>query len=162
MLLTILQLTISHLLSLLQSVTLLAYSLDASPCVLATVPYYCTFQGTERLLLDHERHRDSWPPEEKNSIWGQRWGLAAQSFCVIKFYESIKGIEQVSDTDIRRGQKEYPLASVSNGVIYRLISYSVSVQSLSPVWLFALQWIKRMSGGCKDLTRPTPIIYILR
>ena len=28
---------------------------------------------------------DSWPPEEKNSIWGQRWGLIAQSFCVIKF-----------------------------------------------------------------------------
>ena len=24
------------------------------------------------------------------------------------------------------------------------------------------QWIKRMSGGCKDLIRPTPIIYILR
>ena len=24
------------------------------------------------------------------------------------------------------------------------------------------EWIQRMSGGCKDLTRPTPIIYILR
>ena len=32
------------------------------------------------------RHRDSWPPEEKNSIRGQRRGLIAQSFCVIKFY----------------------------------------------------------------------------
>ena len=31
-------------------------------------------------------YRDSWPPEEKNSIRGQRWGLIAQSFCVIKFY----------------------------------------------------------------------------
>ena len=30
-------------------------------------------------------HRDSWPPE-KNSIWGQRRGLIAQSFCVVKFY----------------------------------------------------------------------------
>ena len=30
--------------------------------------------------------RDSCPPEEKNSILGQRWGLIAQSFCVIKFY----------------------------------------------------------------------------
>ena len=29
----------------------------------------------------------------------------------------------MSDTDIRRGQKEYPLASVSNGVIYFLITY---------------------------------------
>ena len=28
--------------------------------------------------------------------------------------------------------------------------------------LYTLQWIQRMSGGYKDLTRPTPIIYILR
>ena len=40
----------------------------------------------ERLLLNHERRQDSWPPEEKNSIRGQRQGLIAQSFCVIKFY----------------------------------------------------------------------------
>ena len=33
-----------------------------------------------------QRRRDSWPPEEKNSIQGQRRGLIAQSFCVIKFY----------------------------------------------------------------------------
>ena len=39
----------------------------------------------ERLLLNHKRCRDSWPPE-KNSIWDQRWGLISQSFCVIKFY----------------------------------------------------------------------------
>ena len=32
------------------------------------------------------RRRDSWPPEEKNSIRGQRRGLIAQSFCVMKFY----------------------------------------------------------------------------
>ena len=31
-------------------------------------------------------HCDSWPPEETNSIWGQRQGWVAQSFCVIKFY----------------------------------------------------------------------------
>ena len=30
---------------------------------------------------------------------------------------------EASDTDIRRGQKECPLASVSNGIIYFLISY---------------------------------------
>ena len=70
-----------------------------------------------------KRHQDSWPPEEKNSIWGQRRGLIAQSFCVIQFYYSIKEIEKASDIDIRRGQKEYPLASVSNGVVYSLISY---------------------------------------
>ena len=40
----------------------------------------------ERLLLKHERHQDSWPPEEKNSIRGQRRGLIPQRFCVIKFY----------------------------------------------------------------------------
>ena len=38
--------------------------------------------------------------------------------CVIKFYYSIKEIEKASDMDIRRGQKEYLLVSVSNEVIY--------------------------------------------
>ena len=64
-----------------------------------------------------KRHQDSWPPEEKNSIWGQRQGLIAQSFCVIKFYQSIKGIEKASDIGIRSGQKEYPLASLQLDVI---------------------------------------------
>ena len=40
-----------------------------------------------------------------------------------RVYKSLKGIEKASDIDIRRGQKEYPLASVSNGVIYSPISY---------------------------------------
>ena len=31
--------------------------------------------------------------------------------------------EKASDIDIRRGQKEYLLAGVGNGVIYLLISY---------------------------------------
>ena len=35
----------------------------------------------------------------------------------------MKGIEKSSNIDIRRGQKEYPLVSVSNGAIYSLISY---------------------------------------
>ena len=70
-----------------------------------------------------KRCRDLWPSKEKNSIQGQRRGLIAQSFCVIKFYLSIKDIEKASDIDIRRRQKEYPLASVSHGVICSLISY---------------------------------------
>ena len=41
----------------------------------------------------------------------------------MEFYKSIKGIEKASDIDIRRGQKEYPVASVNNGVIYSPISY---------------------------------------
>ena len=44
--------------------------------------------------------------------------MITQSFCVIKFYLSIKEIEKASDIGIRRGQKEYPLASVNNEVIY--------------------------------------------
>ena len=35
----------------------------------------------------------------------------------------MKETEKASDIDIRRGQKDYLLASVSNGVIYLLISY---------------------------------------
>ena len=35
-----------------------------------------------------------------------------QSFCVIKFYQSIKEIEKASDIDIRRGQKECPPAGL--------------------------------------------------
>ena len=41
---------------------------------------------SERLLLNYKRCQDSWPPEEKNSIWGQRQGLITQNFCVIEFY----------------------------------------------------------------------------
>ena len=45
--------------------------------------------------------------------------------------KSIKEIEKASDIGIRRGQKEHPLASVSNGIIYSLISYySESKESL--------------------------------
>ena len=43
--------TISHFLALLQSVTLLACILDASPCVPAIVLDYSTFQGTETFKI---------------------------------------------------------------------------------------------------------------
>ena len=69
--------------------------------------------GIERLLLNHKRRQNSWPPEGKNSIRGQRRGLITQSFCVIEFYYSIMEIEKASDIEIRRGQKEYSLAHVS-------------------------------------------------
>ena len=39
----------------------------------------------EKLMLNDEM-RDYWPPEEMNSIRGQRRGWIAQSFCVIRFY----------------------------------------------------------------------------
>ena len=41
--------------------------------------------ATLRLLLNHKRRQDSWPPEKKNSIGGQKRGLITQNFCVIKF-----------------------------------------------------------------------------
>ena len=46
----------------------------------------------------------------------------------------MKEIEKASDIGIRSGQKEYPLASVSHGVIYSLIShYSESKECLEVV-----------------------------
>ena len=42
--------------------------------------------GCHWKVVVESRRRDSWPPEEKNSIWGQRRSLIAQSFCEIKFY----------------------------------------------------------------------------
>ena len=37
-------------------------------------------EGVERLLLNQKRPLDSWPPEENNSIWSQRWGLITRAF----------------------------------------------------------------------------------
>ena len=54
---------------------------------------------------------------------GPETRLDRSELCIIKFYLSIKEIEKASDIGIRRGQKEYPLASVSHGVIYSQISY---------------------------------------
>ena len=72
---------------------------------------------TERLMLNDEM-RDSWPPEEKNSILGQRRGWNAQSFCVIKFYKRKKETEKASDIGIRRGQTSTPL------LVYSCMLYS--------------------------------------
>ena len=65
------------------------------------------------MLLKHERHQDSWPLEEKKAIWGQR--LDCSELLCNKVYQSIKEIEKASDIDIRRGQKECPLASMRQG-----------------------------------------------
>ena len=42
--------------------------------------------GTLERLLLNDNMWDSWPPEETNSIWGQKRGWIAQSFCVIKSF----------------------------------------------------------------------------
>ena len=60
------------------------------PSHLLSSPFLTYSLNIERLLLSHERLRDSWHPEERNSIQGQWWGLITQSFCVIQFYWSIK------------------------------------------------------------------------
>ena len=58
----------------------------------------------------------------------------------------MKETEKASDIDIRRGQKDYLLASVSNGVIYLLISYyNESKECLNS----------------ENFIKPTPAIYIL-
>ena len=44
------------------------------------------FKCSSWKVVVESRRRDSWPLEEKNSIRGQRRGLIALSFCVIKFY----------------------------------------------------------------------------
>ena len=55
-------------------------------CSLSLCLHCCPADRFERLLLSRERCWDSWPLEERNSIWGQWGGLTAQSSCVIKFY----------------------------------------------------------------------------
>ena len=60
---------------------------------------------------------DSWPPEERISIRGQRRGLITESFYVAEFYYSEKGTEKASDIDIRRGAESAFLTSVSKGGI---------------------------------------------
>ena len=60
--------------------------------VTASISSICyEVMGSDVLILKgccwiSKRRWNSWPLEEKNSIQGQRWGLIAQSFCVIKFY----------------------------------------------------------------------------
>ena len=78
---------------------------------------------------------------------GTRLDGSLKSFCAAEFIKVTKGTERASDTDIRRGQKEYPLASVSNGVIYLLISY--------------YNESKECLKFREKFTRPTPTIYIL-
>ena len=77
-----------------------------SVTVSSSTPSMC--HEVERLLLNHERHQDSWPPKEKTSIWGQRRGLIAQRFCVMKFIKVRKGIGRPSNIDIRRGWRVHP------------------------------------------------------
>ena len=64
-----------------------------------------------------------------------------------------KRLEKASDIDIRRGQKEYPLASVSNGVIYLLISYWRRQWHPTPVLLPGKSYGWRSWVGCSPWGR---------
>ena len=57
------------------------------------------------------------------------WSL--KSFCVAEIHQSEKETEKGSDIDIRRGAESGPLASLSKGVIYFLIGYSVQFRSIA-------------------------------
>ena len=53
---------------------------------------------------------------EEGSGWEHMYTCGGLNFYFLK-KKSIKEIEKASDIGIRRGQKEYPLASGSNGII---------------------------------------------
>ena len=82
-----------------------------------------SMKGLERLLLTHAKMPGFLASGGEEFNLGPEMRLDRSELCVIKFYQSIKEIEKASDIGIRRGQKKYPLASVSNGIIYSPISY---------------------------------------
>ena len=53
--------------------------------------YLLIIAGTERLLLNHERRWDSWPPEEKNSIQGPETRLDHSELLCNKVLLKYKG-----------------------------------------------------------------------
>ena len=57
-----------------------------------------------------------WSLKDKMLLWGQRHGFSHLQLCVAKVLLKWKGIGKSSDIDIRRGQKEYPLASFSKAL----------------------------------------------
>ena len=107
------------------------------------MPLFGNYLEIERLLLNHEKMPGFLASRGEEFDLGPETRLDCSELLCNRVLLKYKRDRKVSDIDIRRGQKEYSLASVINGVIY------------SPI-------IQRMSEGCKDLTRPTPIIYILK
>ena len=75
------------------------------------------------MLLTHEKTLEFLASGREEFNPGPETRLGRSELLCNRVLLSIKETEEASDIDIRRGQKEYPLASVSNGVIYLLISY---------------------------------------
>ena len=76
----------------------------------------------ERLLLNHEKTPGFLACRKEFNL-GPETRLDGSGLLCNRVLLKYKGIEKASDIGIRRGQKECPPASVSNGVIYSLISY---------------------------------------
>ena len=93
-----------------------------------------------KVALSWERCRDSWPLEERNSIWGQWWGLIVQSFCIIKFYKNIKAIIKASD--IAEGSRKSAPWLVLSWMLYSYsVQFSYSVVS-DCLWPHGLQYTR--------------------
>ena len=69
-------------------------------------------------LLNHKKTPGFLASGGEEFNLGPEMSLDRSELLCIKFYLSIKEIRKASDIGIRRGQKEYTLASVSNEGIY--------------------------------------------
>ena len=99
-------------------ITLIDLHILKNPCIPGINP---TWSWCMRFLMMKGccwmiRHRDSCPMEETNLIQGQRCGWITEFLCK-KVLLKYKEIEKASDMGIRRGQKEYPPASLQLDVI---------------------------------------------
>ena len=80
---------------------------------------------TERLLLNHEKMPGFLASGGEEFNPGSETRLDCSELLCNKVLLKLKEIEKASDIGIRRGQKEYLLASVSNGVIYSPVNQKV-------------------------------------
>ena len=83
----------------------------------------CGRWAHEKLLLNHKKMPGFLASRGEEFNPGPETRLDRSELLCNRVYKSIKGIEKPSDIDIRMGQKEYQLASVSNGIIYSPVSY---------------------------------------
>ena len=73
--------------------------------------------------MDHAKTPGFLAPRGEEFNLGPETRLYRSELLCNKVLLKYKEVEKASDIGIRRGQKEYPLASVSNGIICSLISY---------------------------------------
>ena len=95
---------------------------DTMDCTMSGFPVH--HQIPEFAQIDVHQVSDAIQPSHPRSSPSPVFNLSQHQglfvcgcVCVIKLYLSIKEIQKASDIGIRRGQKEYPLASVSNEII---------------------------------------------